>query len=259
MKKIIPIPRRNSFLIAAIVSALGALFTFGVNAQILVTPSSLQSEPSSTYLSNSTFKDNALGNDGQQARRTHSGDVRGVYQAFTWSTDELLTAVGFMVSPSFTTSVDSNFLYTADQIWQLDIIEVKSSTSGSIKSDGQKISLSFTLPASAVIAGQYLDLSFSEPLSLINGSTYVVNLYPTEDKNQRILFASATGKEILGGGQSLGDGATSFNFPAASTDQTFYAAVIPEPASLILMGSAGILVFLLRRRRNGGPFLASHG
>ncbi|MDR1283932.1 MAG: hypothetical protein LBK99_24410 [Opitutaceae bacterium] len=219
-----------------------------------VVASSVDAQPGNVYLGNASFLSTGNGSDGVQARKRGADgtDLRGVYQAFTWNTADKLSSVGLLVSPSSTTSVDSSFHYTADQTWTLEILQLRSSVNGTI--DGTVLTETVLVETSGIVAGKYLNLAFSTPVTLTTGFTYAINLYPSDTVDQRVLFAIAGSKSALGGGQTLGP-STAFNFPAATTDLTFYITttpMIPEPSHLATgLGCVALLAMMtLRHHRH---------
>jgi len=215
---------KKHFLI--VTTAFGCAF-FAPHVHSQVTTFSTPDAPSETYLANSTFRftgEEGSGNDGVQARKHSEENWKGIYQAFKWESNESLSSIGFLVSPSFKRSVYKYFQYSRAQAWQVDILRLKSPRNGAVEKT--EVSQSFIVDPANIVAGNYLAISFETPVPLEPGTAYAVNLYPIQvEVGQSVLFAGSTIKNYLGGGQSAG-AAKSFNFPVSESDLTFYVTTV---------------------------------
>jgi hypothetical protein len=212
--------------VLAVLVVSGGTFLAGAGPAICgVTASSLDAPPSKVYIGNAEFRANNSAADGVQARKVNDSDVRSVYQSFTWATDAKLSAVGFMVSPSFSTFVSAPLQYQESQNWTVAIYALKSNSHGGVVSTVKQET--FPVKPTDIVPGHYLDMAFSEPVALTQGTTYAINLYPAENKDQRVLFAFSKNKTFLGGSQGPGASTKTVNLQTLPSDLTFYIVTAP--------------------------------
>ncbi|GAB2799443.1 hypothetical protein GCM10027275_51600 [Rhabdobacter roseus] len=119
---------------------------------------------------------------GLEVKNANATGTTGLIQVFPWTSTVRLKEAGFLVGFGQTN-------YRSGQDFRLLLYELHGTTD--LKVVRTVASFPVTIPPEAVQKGKYLSFLFKESLPLEKGKQYALHLYPTQAKDQAIIFQLA--------------------------------------------------------------------